>query len=621
MNLNESTIKIDVNSLKSHLAEKGIDYSINQIKDDLKSLNAVVRAEQTEDGGLYMVVGGDIDMDRLESVFDECMVDVNDFIVDDIPDIENYGVDFDDIDDDLYECDAAPLTKHKDFPAFENVETDYPSFEDVEINEKKKGCCPKKRLNERKTTSIESLSKKHYSRKVDESKKGTPISSLSKEHYRKNSQASQHLIPLKEALSGKEIKFDKNPDVNEIIDSLTGKKNSRRINEAALAKARKESKKHINENYEFLSRKLGEDLAGRIWKALSEKKTSLYEKVKINGKAVSDFTLDELRQVYEKVCRKVDELEQTTKTDGLNETDATNSEKKLALNIRLKTILTEEIEFRSALKEADDSADAFLDQFNLDPNAENGDDNNDNGDENGDDNNDADKSDDDKNDNPDNDQVEEIGSIVITMSSEKAANDLKDELVQEGIPEDVIEIEPVEDEDSDDNSDEDNSSDENDDNGGKSDENGEENEKPNESKSAKVNGHKLNEDDDNNDTDADADNGGDDQDAGSDDNDDAGNDDDADDDEKQYKVILTDTDYADKLQAVMADIYGIEQSEFENMIGGTIVNDDDDNGSDDDDDKNNSSDDSSSDDNKDDDGGGDDDSDDDIDPETIFKGL
>ena len=598
MNLNESTLKIDVNSLKSYLADNGIDYSINQIKDDLKSLNAVVRAERDEDGGLYMIVGGDIDMDRLESVFDECMVNVNDFIVDDIPDIENYGEDFDDIDSDLYECDKTPLAESAEYPAYESIEMDYPSFDEVDINEKKKDCCPKKKLNEHKSTSIDSLSKKNYSKKMNEQKEGTLISSLGKDYYHKND-TNQHLIPLKEALSGKEIKFDKTPNVNDIIDSLTGKKNSRRINEAAIKKARMESGKHINENYEYLSKKLGKDLASRIWKALSEKKTSLYEKVKINGEFISKLTLEELQKVFSKVCKKVDELERSSKKEGLNETDATNTEKKLQKSIRLKTILTEEIEFRSALKEAEDNgADSFLDQFNLDPNAES--DNNENKDkDDADDNKDKDTDD---NSNPDEDEVEEIGSIVITMASEQAANDLKKELEDEGIPSDCIEIEPVEDEDEDENneenSDEDNSS--------------EEENKSNESKSVKVNGRKLNEDDENN-----SDDNADKNDNQNDENGDNEESSDDDDSDKQYKVILTNTDYAEQLQNVMLNIYGIEQKEFEDMIGGTIVGDDDDS----DDNESSDEDNQEKDDNSGEENNDSSEEEEEIDPETVFKGL
>ena len=476
---------------------------------------------------------------------------------------------------------------------------------------------------------------------------GTLISSLGKEFYHKEEpKKNQHLIPLKEALSGNPLKYQKNPDVNEIIDSLTGKKNSRRINEAAINKARNEAKKPINENYEYLSKKLGEDLAGRIWKALSEKKTSLHEKVKINGKSVAEFTLEELQSIFDKVTKKIDELEQTTKTEGLNETDATNAEKKLALDNRLKTILTEEIEFRGALKEADD-VDSFLDQFNLNPNAEpKDDDNSGNDDTDKSDDNDENKSDDnaddntssdddsnsDDNDNPDNDEVEEIGSIVLTMASEQAANELKDELIAEGIPEDVIEIEAVEDEQPEDEenaaSDENNAEENNTEENNNSDENNNE-ETPNESASSKVKTGKLNEDDenqDNNDSDANADDNA--QDNG-DDNADANADDS---EEKQFKVILTNTDYADKLQTVMQDIYGIEKSEFEDMIGGTIVEDDEDKDNADDnssDDSQDNDDNNSSDENKEDAGGDNNDSgdnandsdSDEIDPETVFKGL
>ena len=46
--------------------------------------------------------------------------------------------------------------------------------------------------------------------------------------------------------------------------------------------------------------------------------------------------------------------------------------------------------------------------------------------------------------------------------------------------------------------------------------------------------------------------------------------------EGSVKLILVDTDYTDKLQAVLKNIYGIEEDEFEEMIGGEIVDEDED---------------------------------------------
>ena len=41
--------------------------------------------------------------------------------------------------------------------------------------------------------------------------------------------------------------------------------------------------------------------------------------------------------------------------------------------------------------------------------------------------------------------------------------------------------------------------------------------------------------------------------------------------DKQPKLILTNTDYASKLAKVLEDVYGISKEEFEDMIGGEIV--------------------------------------------------
>ncbi|WQJ53627.1 MAG: hypothetical protein [Wendovervirus sonii] len=91
-----------------------------------------------------------------------------------------------------------------------------------------------------------------------------------------------------------------------------------------------------------------------------------------------------------------------------------------------------------------------------------------------------------------------------------------------------------------------------------------------------------------------------------------------DNEEEKYKLILIDTDYTKNLADVLNDLYGISTEEFEEMIGGTIISNDnsDDNSENTEDNKEDNKEDKED---KEDDKKSDDD--DDIDPAELFKGL
>ena len=111
------------------------------------------------------------------------------------------------------------------------------------------------------------------------------------------------------------------------------------------------------------------------------------------------------------------------------------------------------------------------------------------------------------------DEEVELARVVIDMATKEDAEEMKQYCIDAGIPEDAIEIEEgSEDEESDDE-----------------------------------NSDKESED----------------------------NEEDAESEEESVKFILTDTDYVDELAEVLNDVYGITKEEFEEMIGGEIVNEDD----------------------------------------------
>ena len=492
-----NSLKIDVSALKPALAA-GV--RVEDIKKDLLDEGAIVRGYRDGDT-VVMVVDGDIDVETVESVFDEYGVNLDDYVIDDNAlDIPAY----DDVDDD---AEIPAYDEVEDVEVFDNADC---AGDDCEINEKKGDCCPKKKVN---------------------------------------------MISLSEVFHGSRKSHKKTLD--EVIDHMSGKSVSASVAEAAIAKAR------LGAKVQMIRENLGEERFARISKALNEGKDSAYENTKINGKAVSEYKLEELEALKKKCDEKLKKLTEC----GSKDTDECKKLKKLA------EILEDEISYRKAkdvaesnglelkslnpndvakVDEADDDA-----EDKTDDSEEKKDDSEEKADE---ENNDDEEKKDDDNDNPDEDEEVEISSIIVTLASKDAAEDLKQDLVDAGVPEDVIEIEPVEGE-----------NEESDEEGEKSGE--EKNEESDEEKadeenpeeSVKHRGNSLNEaDDDENADDAEGD-----EDAeGSDDNDSEDSDETP---EGAHKLILTDTDYVNELSDVLENIWGMEHSEFEELIGGEVV--------------------------------------------------
>ena len=511
----DSTLKINVSALKQAMIDADSDYSVNDIKADLQSIGATVEGAK-EDGLVYMYISGDVDVEDIETAFDEANVDVNEFVVNgDLSECDGMDDTNECDEDDTFEYDSENLDECG-IPEFDEVDECDDTFE---CNEKKQDCCPKKKV-------------------VNEADKISEIRKI-----RKNDQKQSNvLIPLKEALRGdvKKTRKEDVPSLNGLIDYICGKRNSKTVNEAAINKAKAERGESLNEGLEFLKEKLGAKLYNQILVAMSNNKKSLHENVSINKKKLVDYTLDELKSIFEKITSQVEELKNKS-TEGLNEKDSAMIQQKLTTKERLAQILSEEIAYRQAITEDDDSA--GLDTMNLDPNKEGGDDTEK-----------EEKTDDEENDNPDEDEEEEIGSIVITLASKEAAEELKSDLIDAEIPEDVIEIAPVE---SDDEESEDEESEESEDEESESSE-----EKTEESVSYK--GTKLNEEDETSDEEESADEENNEEDA-----------EETSEEEKEdaYKLILTDTDYAKNLRDTLELKWGLTKDEFADMIGGEIVDD------------------------------------------------
>lgn len=523
----DSTLKINVSALKQAMIDADSDYSVNDIKADLQSIGATVEGAK-EDGLVYMYISGDVDVEDIETAFDEANVDVNEFVVNgDLSECDGMDDTNECDEDDTFEYDSENLDECG-IPEFDEVDECDDTFE---CNEKKQDCCPKKKV-------------------VNEADKISEIRKI----RRNDQKQSNVLIPLKEALRGDVKKTSKEdvPSLNNLIDHICGKRNSKSVNEAAINKAKAERGESLNEGLEFLKEKLGAKLYNQILVAMSNNKKSLHENISINKKKLVDYTLDELKSIFEKITSQVEELKNKS-TEGLNEEDSAMIQQKLATKERLAQILSEEISYRQAIAEDDDFA--GLDNMNLDPNKDGSDDAEK-----------EEKTDDEEeseeNDNPDEDEEEEIGSIVITLASKEAAEELKSDLIDAEIPEDVIEIAPVESEDEESEDEENEESEENAEETSEESSDEASEEKTEESVSYK--GTKLNEEDETSDEEESTDEENNEEDA---------EETSEEEEEGAYKLILTDTDYAKNLRDTLELKWGLTKDEFADMIGGEIVDD------------------------------------------------
>ena len=407
------------------------------------------------------------------------------------------------------------------------------------------------------------------------------------------------MISLAEAFQRKKVS-EKKVTLDNVIDSMAGHK----LTESAAINALNKAKNEASDYY--LMEKLGKDKYKLILESLEADKTSIHGNVKVNGKKIEEYTTDELVGLLEKVSRQINTLEEKVGM-SLNETDTAKLNKELETKKKIQNILDEEISFREALKAIkEDDNDSNLDFKDLNPDTVDNDKKDDESKEDEEksdkekDSKDDDKDDDDKN--PDEDEEVEIGNIIITLDSKKSAEELKNDLIDAGIPEDVIEIESVE--DNDEEKDEEKSDDSEDKESKEDSEENAEDETPNESVKVKA-GKKINEDDSEESDEEKDEEKSEDEDSEEDDEEESGS----------YKLILTDTDYAPQMSDVLQDIWGLTKEEFEEMIGGEIVTADDDEDSSDDEEKKDDSED------KPDESSDEDDSLEDFDPDEIFKDL
>ena len=407
--------------------------------------------------------------------------------------------------------------------------------------EKKKGCCPPK--------------------------KGKKLVNL-----------SEALKMRKAGLTTRDIvRSAKKPYLNESIISNA-------INKAKTEPRNDKKMKLIMKKKEIMQLKesLGAEKFNMICKAMKSGKKTLYSKKTINGKNITEYSAKELLELLNTIKKQHTNLMKSYKSLNESATKSTKRELRTAIENkeRLMLILDEELTYRLTFKKLNKSKAINEDEENpLEPLS-------------------VDPTDgDDTDETPDNDEEVELSRVVITVANQDAADELKQSLVDAGVPDDAIEFETDDEtDDSEDSDDTDSEADEN------SDENTDTDDTADETSNESLHYNKfkkLLEDDDPESDKADDstdDNAkdGEDSDASSDDN----SDDSSDSEDKPIKVVLTNTDYVNDLADVLNNEYGISKEEFEEMIGGQIVDDSED--SDDSDESSDSDDDKSDDENKDD---------------------
>ena len=539
----------------SALKEDNEGVSINAVKSDLVEFGAIVRGAKDVDGDTLMLINGDITVEDVENAFINIGVNVNDYIVEE---------------DDL----TITQTFEKKNVAVKKNQT--------AVNEKKGSCCPPKKANGEKKV------KKEY--------KGD-------------------LVNLSEALHGTHKRGVK-PELklNQIIDAIAGCHIDESISARAIEKAKQNNKRA------YLQEKLGVEVYNAVLESL-ENGTTVHANKKINGKAVCKYSIDELKGLMEKASKQIEALE---KKLGLNEADDAELTKKIAHFKDAVKMIDEEISFREA-KELLSEGDG-IEFKNINPNVSDdekkkeekkdeeatveGDGSDEVSDE--------DDADDKEEQNPDEDEEVELASIIITLATKDDAEDLKADFIEAGIPEDAIELEEVADDDEEDDTEgesegestEETDTEESSDETADETEGGETTEESVQFKGVKP----LNEDDEDNADDAET------TEDDSTEDDETKDDEESEDEEaeKAWKVILVNTDYAKDAKDVLVDMWGMTDEEFNDMIGGDIV-DDEDNAEDNSSDESSDNDDDST--KSDDENGESEDDDDDFDPNDIFANF
>ena len=630
MAADENIIKLNITDMANDYPE--VDY--NELRDRLTDAGATVDGQVgngaiQEDGNgdmnVYMLVSG-VDMATVEDTVEEVVseyegvegADAQDYVVSDTitgvdDDTDDVDIDIDDVDDDV-DIDIDDDTDNVDIDDdTDNVDIDIDDDTDnvdVDIDDADIVEAVKRATNKILRESIYN----RRGRRVNESYRtcrndrffvNGRLNEASTMNIKKGCCPGKNrrvnlLESLKAVDDSKQEKLDKSiKTIKDIIDSVKGHSIGAQEVKDAFAKLKKEQKalskieknekgdkfaltdvngaagalkkmKEADPSQAEAIDKFQKSLKESVFNALNAKKKSLHGKVSVNGQLLESMTNAQVSTLLTKVKAAKNKLVSKL-SNSLNESVNTKNtiKNEIVKLTKLSNILDEENTYRTyatkyGLINEDENQEAgnsgefseedLANMFGTGQGEETKSDNETEG-----------KTEETKSDEGSEEEEVELARIVITMQDKDAAEDLKSSCIDAGIPEDAIEISEDTDEDEKDSEETDNDSD------------SEEN-KPEEDNSENTEGNsdtnegikysnlrRLFEDEDSN---SEEDNSNEEGNSEEDNNDDADKDADG-----HVKFILTDTDYALQLSKVLDDVYGISKEEFEDMIGGEIVDD------------------------------------------------
>lgn len=328
-------------------------------------------------------------------------------------------------------------------------------------------------------------------------------------------------------------------------------------------------------------KKFQKSLKEKVLNALENNQNYLHENVKVNGKSLKNYTVKEIKKLILEANSTKKKLSDKLRDTALNESvnDRKVIKDKIANKIKLITLLDEELTYRvtraKCLKKLNEEEEAdngstgdfseedLAQMFGAGQGEETAAEDTEEKKE------DTEEKTEEKSEEAD-DEVVDLARVIITLKDKEAAEDLKQSCIDAGIPEDAMEIEDGSEEDE-----EDAEETEGDEAEETSDENAEEvttgeetTEQPNESVSYKNLRRLFEEDEAEGDAATEETEGGEEETA-------EGDAEEASDEEEAedtgVKFILSDTDHVKTLAKVLDDYYGITKEEFEEMIGGEIV--------------------------------------------------
>ena len=500
----------------------------------------------------------------------------------------------------------------------DDVEEDMPKFERMKakrrLEEKRTPCCPtKKAINEKlkahDAKQQEKLDKIEANIKLvlDDINRSTIGAHEAREAFKK---LKEENTKLRRINKDEKNKFS-------IVDVPGVKKSLKH-----LANVDSETAKNIEA--------LEKSLVEKVTKALKENRSCLYENVKVNGKSLKEYSLDELYKLFNKLATIKENL--TKKLRGsLNESDLTALKNELKQKNLLMEYIDNEITYRETRNQFVVNEDGEISDEELKnlfgPSQGETEETEDEGDTESKeaDKEDNDASDKDNSNDEEEDEVHELSRIEITLTTMEAAVDLKDACIAAGIPEDAIEIDDNEEATEEDETSNDEESDNEEENSEETEETEETSEEQNEAYNYRNITNLLFEAEETEETSDENDNT-EENDENSEESEESDNEEETSEEEteenKGVKFILVNTDYTLTLVKILEDQYDISKEELEDMIGAELIDESEDEESEEDDKEETKEDKESKKDKKDGKSKEDKEEDDlDIDPSDLFKGL